>query len=321
MDDELYVIGEVARRTGLPVRTIRFYADEGIVPPAAHSRAGYRLFDLDALNRLDLVRTLRDLGLPLATIRGVLEQEATLSEVAAAHADAIDVQLHALRLRRAVLRAVAKHDSTPQEVTLMHRLAQTSEAERQRLITDFVDATFGGLAANDEFVAFLRSMVPELPDDPEPAQVRAWVELAELVQDPDFRASMRRMAQHQADERAAGDPGGLHHELTERVRGQVTEAITAGIDPRSPRAALILDGIVARYTETFATHDTPEYRRRLLHRVEVANDPRAERYLHLLSTVNGWPVPTTLAPVFDWFITALKEHPLPSAQHTAPMDR
>ena len=77
MDDDLYVIGEVARRTGLPVRTIRFYADEGIVPPAAHSRAGYRLFDLDALNRLDLVRTLRDLGLPLATIRGVLEQEAS----------------------------------------------------------------------------------------------------------------------------------------------------------------------------------------------------------------------------------------------------
>ena len=83
MDDDLYVIGEVARRTGLLVRTIRFYADEGIVPPAAHSRAGYRLFDLDALNRLDLVRTLRDLGLPLATISGVLEQEATLSEVAA----------------------------------------------------------------------------------------------------------------------------------------------------------------------------------------------------------------------------------------------
>ena len=303
------------------MRTIRFYADEGLVPPTAHSPTGYRLFDLDALNRLDLVRTLRELGLPLDAIRAVLEQHATLSEVAAAHADAINVQLHTLRLRRAVLRAVAKHDSTPQEVTLMHRLAQMSEAERQRLITDFVDATFGGIAANDEFVVFLRSMVPELPDDPDPVQVQAWVELAELVQDPDFRASVRRLAQHQADERAAGDPGGLHHELTEQVRGQVTEAITAGIDPRSPRAAMILDGLVARYTETFTTADTPEYRRSLLHRVEVANDPRAERYFNLLSTVNGWPVPTTLAPVFDWFITALREHPVPSARHTTPMDR
>ena len=49
MNDDLYVIGEIARRTGLPVRTIRFYADEGIVPPAAQSRAGYRLFDLTHL--------------------------------------------------------------------------------------------------------------------------------------------------------------------------------------------------------------------------------------------------------------------------------
>ncbi len=83
-----------------------------------------------------------------------------------------------------------------------------SEAERHRLIADFIDATFGGLAANDEFVALLRSMVPELPDDPEPAQVQAWVELAELVQDRDFRASVRKMAKNQADERAADDPGG-----------------------------------------------------------------------------------------------------------------
>ena len=313
--DDLYAIGEVSARTGLAVRTIRFYADEGIVPPAAQSRTGYRLFDLEALSRLDLVRTLRDLGLPLATIRRVLGQEVTLSQVAAAHVDAIDVQLHSLRMRRAVLRAIAKQESTPQEVTLMHRLAQMSEAERQRLITDFIDATFGDLAANDEFVAFLRSMVPELPDDPEPAQVQAWVDLAELVQDPDFRASMRRMAQHQADERAAGDPGGLHHELSEQVRQQVTDAITAGIDPRSPRAALILDGLVARYAETFSTHDTPEYRRSLLGRVEVANDPRAERYFHLLSTVNGWPVPPALAPAFDWFIAALKEHPSRTDPH------
>ena len=124
MSDDLYPIGEVARRTGLPVRTIRFYADEGIVPPAAQSLAGYRLFDVDALNRLDLVGTLRELGFPLATIRTVLAEEATLSQVAAAHADAIDVHLHALGLRRAVLRAAAKDDSTPQEVTLMQRLAQ-----------------------------------------------------------------------------------------------------------------------------------------------------------------------------------------------------
>ena len=63
--DTLYSIGELACRTGLPVRTIRFYSDIGVVPPTDRTSAGYRLYDIDALARLDLVRTLRDLGIDL----------------------------------------------------------------------------------------------------------------------------------------------------------------------------------------------------------------------------------------------------------------
>ncbi|MFD0851997.1 MerR family DNA-binding transcriptional regulator, partial [Actinomadura adrarensis] len=47
--DTLYTIGELARRTGLPVRTIRFYSDAGVVPPTDRNHAGYRLYDLDAV--------------------------------------------------------------------------------------------------------------------------------------------------------------------------------------------------------------------------------------------------------------------------------
>ncbi|MEE1782146.1 hypothetical protein PUR71_04265 [Streptomyces sp. SP17BM10] len=41
-------------------------------------------------------------------------------------------------------------------------------------------------------------------------------------------------------------------------------------------------------------------------RLEVANDSRAERCWHLLAVINGWPAPTSLAPVFAWFIAALR---------------
>ena len=61
--DKLYSIGELARRTGLTVKAIRFYSDRGIVPPTGRSPAGYRLYGIGAAARLDLVRTLRDLGL------------------------------------------------------------------------------------------------------------------------------------------------------------------------------------------------------------------------------------------------------------------
>ncbi|NYI05214.1 helix-turn-helix domain-containing protein [Allostreptomyces psammosilenae] len=309
--DTLFTIGDLARRTGLTVKTIRFYSDTGIVPPTDRSPAGYRLYDIDALARLDLVRTLRDLGLDLAAIRRVLEREVSVSEIAAAHADALEVQIRTLRLRRAVLRAVAKRGSTLEETDLMHKLAKLSDEERRRLIHDFIDDTFGGLDANAEFVDMMRSAMPELPDDPEPEQVDAWVELAELTQDPDFRAAVRRMAEYQAAERGRGDGTGLHHELTEAVRDTVGRALDAGTAPDSAEAAHVVAALTARYAQTFNRPDDADLRTWLLTRLEVANDPRTERYWHLLASINGWPLPPTLAPVFTWFTQALRTHPEP----------
>jgi hypothetical protein len=58
--DTRYSIGDLARRTGLSVRTIRFYSDCGVLPPADRSPAGYRRYGPEALARLDLI-----LDLPL----------------------------------------------------------------------------------------------------------------------------------------------------------------------------------------------------------------------------------------------------------------
>lgn len=302
----LYTIGALARRTGLTVKTIRFYSDIGIVPPTDRSPTGYRLYDIAALTRLDLVRTLRDLGLDLSVIRQVVDREISLPEVAAAHADALEVQIRTLRLRRAVLRAVAKRGSSHEEMDLMHRLAKLSDEERRRHINDFIDETFGGLNANPEFVDMLRSAMPDLPDDPDPEQVDAWVELAELTQDSEFRAAVRRMAEHQAAERAQGDTTGLHQALTEAVCTEVRRALDAGIAPGSDEAAPIVATLTARYAATFGRPDDTALRHWLLTRLEVANDPRAERYWHLLSVINGWPAPPSLAPIFAWFIEALR---------------
>ena len=305
-DGILYTIGDLARRTGLSVKTIRFYADEGVVPETGRTPAGYRVYDIAAVARLDLVRTLRDLGVDLPTIRRVLAREATLSEVAAAHAEALDVQIRTLRLRRAVLGAVAARGATHQEMDLMHKVAKMSDTERKLMIEDFIDSTFGGVDANPELVEMLRAATPDLPDDATAEQVEAWIELAELTQDPDFRASIRRMAEYQAAERAEGDTTGLHHELTVVVRERIGQAVADGVDPESPAADPILAELAARYATTFDKPDDPALREWLWRRLEVAADPRVERYWRLLATINRWPEPESLGPVFDWFLRALR---------------
>jgi DNA-binding transcriptional MerR regulator len=307
MDDEnLLTIGALAARTGLSVKTIRFYSDKGIVPATCHSPAGYRLYDVVALARLELVRTLRALDIDLATVRRVLADETSLPEVAAAHAAALDVQIRALRLRRAVLAAVANRESTPQEMDLMHKLVNLSDAERRRFIHDFIDDTFGGVDANPAMVELLRSSMPQLPEDATPEQVEAWMELVELVQDTDFRAAVRRMAEYQATQRAEGDTTGLHHDLTETVHADVGRALAAGIAPDSEQAGGVVAELTARYAETFGKADDSRLKRWVLERLEVAGDRRVTRYWQLVATINGGPPFPDPEPVFTWFVRALR---------------
>ena len=286
----LLSIGELARRTGLTVKTVRFYADRGIMPPAGRSPAGHRRWDAAAVARLELVRTLRELGLDLATIRRVVDREASLAQVAAAGTRALDVQIRTLRLRRAVLSAVARSGSTPREVQRMSELAGLGEQERRALIDDFLGRVFAGL---DGFDGVARSLTPELPEDPQPAQLEAWIELARLAGDPGFRELLRELAERHAADR---DPTTLRRDPVALVRDQAGPALAAGIDPASPQAGPVVAAVLAHYP----------VRERLVAQLEAAQDPRRERYLDLLSVVNGWPAPERLGPVLGWFRTALR---------------
>ncbi|MGW7255767.1 MerR family transcriptional regulator, partial [Streptomyces sp. NPDC054834] len=225
------------------MRTIRFYSDSGVVAPTTRSPAGYRLYDLDALLRLELLRTLRELGMDLATIQRVLDRELSVAEVAAAHADAMDVQIRVLQLRRSVLRVAARHGSNPEEIKLMHRLTQLSGEEHRRLIDDFMEGTFGTVDADPAAVAMVRAATPDLPDDPSSEQVAAWVELAELVGDQDFRAQMRRLTMRQAAGRTLDIESEAGEELMKFTRQKVAEAMESGIDPLSSRAAPVIDDL------------------------------------------------------------------------------
>ncbi|WP_369240914.1 MerR family transcriptional regulator [Streptomyces sp. R21] len=309
--DTLCTIGELARRTGLSVKAIRFYSDRGIVPPTDRTAAGYRRYGADAVARLKLVRTLRDLGLGLPTVRQVVDRKLTLAEVAAEHAAALDVQIRALRLRRTVLTVAARRGSTPEETDFMHQLATLSEGERRRLIDEFLDAVFGGAdgsSPGSAFAAVRRTMTPELPESADDDQLAAWVELAELSADPDFRTAVRRLVEDYAADRAADAHPGPHPRpgLIAIARDHAEAALASRIAPDSPLAAPVVNALTAHCAHTVGMPDDAALRQRLLTRLETANDPRRDRYFALLARINGWPPPEDLAPALDWTTQALR---------------
>lgn len=74
--ERLLRIHEVATRTGLTPRSIRYYEEIGLLEPAARSEGAYRLYDADDVERLGAIRALRDdAGFTLAEIAQVLEDE------------------------------------------------------------------------------------------------------------------------------------------------------------------------------------------------------------------------------------------------------
>src|SRR5512138_3544486 len=101
---ELHAIGEAARLSGLPVKTIRFYSDAGLLPPSGTTEAGYRLYSDRDLLRLDLIRTLRAVGFDLPTIRAMLEGKEGPGDAARLQLEALDVQVRALKRQQALLR-------------------------------------------------------------------------------------------------------------------------------------------------------------------------------------------------------------------------
>jgi MerR family transcriptional regulator, thiopeptide resistance regulator len=68
-----FTVGELAKLTGITVRTLHHYDQIGLVQPSDRSDAGYRLYGQADVLRLQQVLLYRELGLPLDQIAGVLE--------------------------------------------------------------------------------------------------------------------------------------------------------------------------------------------------------------------------------------------------------
>ncbi|TPW30581.1 helix-turn-helix domain-containing protein [Martelella alba] len=69
----MYSIGELSRRTGVKVPTIRYYEQSGLLQPAERSEGNQRRYGVEELERLSFIRHARDLGMSLEAILELIE--------------------------------------------------------------------------------------------------------------------------------------------------------------------------------------------------------------------------------------------------------
>lgn len=113
-------IGELSRRTGCNIETIRYYERVGLLPRPPRSEAQYRLYNNDAVHRLTFVRRARELGFRLDEVRALLALSADQGQgtcvevraVAARHLADVRAKVADLRaMERVLVEAVHQCDA------------------------------------------------------------------------------------------------------------------------------------------------------------------------------------------------------------------
>lgn len=111
MKRNLLSIGKMAEMNQVTVPTLRLYDQLGLLKPRhVDGQTGYRYYDINQNARLDMIAYMKELGMSLREIQGVLEAEdiALIEQILARKNEQIHEQMRALRLRHnAVERAIA----------------------------------------------------------------------------------------------------------------------------------------------------------------------------------------------------------------------
>jgi DNA-binding transcriptional MerR regulator len=116
-------IGEVAERTSVTQRTLRFYEEKGLLRPPTRMEGGFRLYSEDDVRRVKHIRRLQNLlGLTLAEIKDMVEAEEILRELKAQYRPEADITEKKQQLQKAIDVVTRQHGIVSQKAEQMSEM-------------------------------------------------------------------------------------------------------------------------------------------------------------------------------------------------------
>lgn len=116
-------IGEVAERTGVTQRTLRFYEEKGLLKPPSRMEGGFRLYSEADVKRVERIRKLQDLlGVTLADIKEMVDAEEVLRELRAQFRPEAAIAEKRKQLERAIEVVQAQYAIVNQKIEQMNEM-------------------------------------------------------------------------------------------------------------------------------------------------------------------------------------------------------
>ncbi|MFD1952987.1 MerR family transcriptional regulator [Paenibacillus thailandensis] len=132
-------VGDLAKLTGLTVRTLRFYDQIGLFSPSGHSGSGHRLYNEADIRRLQQILSLKDLGLSLEEIQALLEgQTYTPAEIVSIQIERVRKTIKTQRKLLAALERVAERmtDQEPLSTDAFISLLESMRLAHEKYIIE-----------------------------------------------------------------------------------------------------------------------------------------------------------------------------------------
>ena len=138
-DEPCLQIGEVAERTGVTQRTLRFYEDKGLLMPPTRMDGGFRLYSEADIQRVEQIRKLQQhLGFTLAEIKEMVEAEEVLLQLRADYRPEAALSQKRSQLLRAIELTERQHDLIRQKVGALTEM-QSKLEERLATFSGWLD--------------------------------------------------------------------------------------------------------------------------------------------------------------------------------------
>ncbi len=129
-----YQIGEVAERTGVTQRTLRFYEEKGLVDPPERMDGGFRLYSEEDVTRIEYIKKLQDLlGFTLSEIKEMVEAEELLQQISATRRPDRDLPTRFQRSSTILTALTRQLDVVEHKVEHLGLLREELRAKMQRV--------------------------------------------------------------------------------------------------------------------------------------------------------------------------------------------
>ena len=192
----MLTVHEVSELTGVTVRALQHYDNVGLLKPTCRTEAGYRLYDEEALEKLQQILLFRELEFPLKDIKRIVEAPNF------DRAQALEQQIELLELKQEHLQNLitharnlqAKSYGTERAITMDFKAFDTSTIEEY---AEQAKATWGNTPEYQEFEARDKGRTPDERQRFGAEMMELFVEFASLkdkgIQAPEAQAQVKKL--------------------------------------------------------------------------------------------------------------------------------